>query len=141
MANGFVSFLKKFGQDALKVITFGAVAAETAAPFVTAANPEIGALLGGAAQIILAAETAGAAAVKNAPSASTGTQKAALAVAGIEPLAEQFCQKLNLAKPSTDQVKQFTDYIVAGLNVFGIAQAAVAAEGPGPVVPPPPPPQ
>lgn len=128
MANSFVSFLKKFGQDALKVITFGAVAAETAAPFVSAANPAIGALLGDAAQIILAAQTAGEAAVKAAPTADTGAQKAALAVAGIEPLAQQFCQKLGLATPTQTQVQQFNDYLVAALNVFGITQAELKGE-------------
>jgi hypothetical protein len=128
MANGFLSFLKKFGQDALKVITLGAVAAETAAPAVTAANPAIGALLEGSAQILLAAETAGAAAEANAPSNATGPQKAALAVAGIEPLAQQFCQKLGLSVPTQEQVAQFNQYLVAALNVFGVVQQANQAQ-------------
>jgi hypothetical protein len=119
MANVFVSGLKKFGQEALKVITFGAIAAKDAAPFISMFNPLLGQLLNGTATAVLAAETAGAAAKANAPDASTSTQKAALVVTAITPLAEQFCQQAGFDKPTPAQVQQFSDYIVAGLNVFG----------------------
>jgi len=124
MANGFTSFLKKFGQDALKVLTFGAVAAETAAPVVSTFNPAIGALLTGTAQIVMGAEVAGATAVATAPGTDTSAQKAALAVAGITPLAQKFAQELNLSTPTQEQVLKFNNAIVAALNIFGIAQEA-----------------
>ncbi|HEX5236144.1 MAG TPA: hypothetical protein VFW25_12535 [Silvibacterium sp.] len=125
--NKSVSFLEKFGKDALKVITFGAAGAEAAAPFVASVNPALGALLGGSAQIILAAETAGQAAVAAAPSADTGAQKAAIAVQGIAPLALQFTKQLGLSEPTQAQVQTFNNYMVAALKVFGVVQTEVAA--------------
>lgn len=127
MANAFTSFLKKFGQVALKVITFGAVGVEAAAPFIDVANPALGTLLAGSAQAILAAETAGAAAVANAPSADTGAQKAALAVTAITPLAENFCKAVGLPAPTQEQVLAYNNAIVAALNVFGAVEAATPA--------------
>ena len=126
MANGFTSFLKKFGQVALKVISLGAIGAEAAAPFLSVANPALGTLLTGSAQAILAAETAGAAATAAAPSTDTSAQKAALAVAAIEPLAQQFCKAAGLPAPTQAQVLAYNNAIVAALNVFGAAETAAA---------------
>lgn len=126
MASGFISFLKKFGQDLLKVITFGAVAAKAAAPFVDVFNPALGTLLTGSATAILAAETAGAAAAANAPATDTGPQKAALAVAAITPLAEEFAKTLGLSSPTQAQILAFNNALVAALNAFGIDQVAAS---------------
>lgn len=127
MASGFTSFLKKFGQIALKVITFGAAGIEAAAPFLTVANPALGALLTGSAQAILAAETAGAAAVSSAPATDTGAQKAALAVTAITPMAEEFCKTVGLPAPTQAQVLAYNNALVAALNVFGEAEGASSA--------------
>ena len=124
MASGFTSFLKKFGQIALKVITFGAEGAEAAAPFLAVANPALGTLLTGSAQAILAAQVAGEAAVANAPTADTNAQKAALAVQAIEPLAQEFCKAAGLPAPTQAQVMAYNNAIVAALNVFGAAETA-----------------
>lgn len=126
MANGFMSFLKKFGEAALKVITLGAVGAEAAAPFVAVANPSLGRLLTGSASAVLAAETAGAAAIAVAPAADTGAQKAALAVQAIEPLAQDFCKSVGLPAPTQSQVLAYNNALVAALNIFGAVQAASA---------------
>lgn len=122
--NGFTSFLKKFGQDALKVLTFGSVAAEIAAPVVAAYNPAVGALLSGTAQVVMGAEVAGASAVAAAPGTDTSAQKAALAVQAVAPMAAKFCQELNLSAPTQDQVAKFNNAIVAALNIFGVAEQA-----------------
>lgn len=122
--NAFVSGLEKFGKAALKVITLGAVTAKEAAPIVSIFNPAIGALLTGSSSAILAAETAGAAAVAAAPNADVGAQKAALAISAITPIAEKFCSDAGLAKPSTTQIQQFNDLLVAALNVFGAVEEA-----------------
>ena len=120
MANGFLSFLKKFGQDMLKVITFGAIAAKDAAPMISAFNPALGSLLTSSATAILAAETAGAAAAANAPSTDTGAQKAALSIAAITPLAEKFATEVGISKPTEAQISAFNDALVAALNAFGV---------------------
>ncbi len=120
----FLSGLKKFGEETLKFITFGAVAAETAAPFVSAFNPAVGALLTGSAQAVMQAEVAGATTVASAPPTATGTQKAALAVQAIEPIAQQYTNALGLSAPTQAQVQKFNDLLVAALNVFGVAEQA-----------------
>lgn len=120
--NGFLSFLKKAGQDVLKIITIGSEAAVVAAPAVAAYNPAIGALLTGTAQIVMGAEVAGATAVAAAPGTDTSAQKAALAVQAITPLAQQFTKALNLSSPTQEQVLKFNNAVVEALNIFGIAQ-------------------
>jgi hypothetical protein len=123
--SGFLSFLKKAGQDILKVIGIGAKVAEEVAPEITAINPAVGTLLSTSAGIVLAAETAGQAAVAAAPTADTSAQKAALAVQGITPLAEKFCADLGLSAPTQEQVQEFNDHVVAALNVFGITEQVI----------------
>ena len=130
MANSFLSFLKKVGQDVLKVITFGSVAAEVAAPVVSAFNPAIGALLTGSAQVILGAEVAGASAVAAAPGTDTSAQKAALAVQAITPMAQKFCQEMGLSAPTQQKVLDFNNAMVAALNIFGVAQQELGGQAP-----------
>lgn len=129
--SGFVSFLKKAGQDILKVLAIGSEAAIVAAPAVAAYNPAMGTLLSSSGQIILGAEIAGASAVAAAPGTDTSAQKAALAVQAITPLAAEFTQKVGLPPATPDQVLKFNDALVAALNVFGVfqqsAQPAAAA--------------
>lgn len=118
----FLSGLKKFGEEALKFITFGDIAAATAAPFVSAFNPAVGALLTGSAQAVMQAEVAGATAVSSAPPTATGAQKAAIAVQAITPIANTYTKTLGLSAPTQEQVAKFNDLLVAALNVFGTAQ-------------------
>lgn len=114
MSNKVETFLSRAGRIALHIITFGAIAAEDAAPFLAPFDAPLATLLSGSASIILAAESAGAA----APATDTGTQKAALAVASITPLAEQFAAQLGLPKPNQDEIKGFSDALVSALNRF-----------------------
>jgi hypothetical protein len=118
MANKFETFLAKAGKVALKIITFGAIAAKDAAPFLAPFEPALATLLGGAASIIIAAESAGAGAISAAPTTDTSTQKAALAVSSITPLAEQFAKQLGLPTPTQDQIQGFSNDLVSALNRF-----------------------
>jgi hypothetical protein len=127
MANEFESFLERAGRDILKVITMGAMAAKEAAPFVDLYNPAVGELLSQSATVILTAQTAGAAAAKNAPATDTNAQKAALAVAAIAPLAQQFAKAVGVSDPTEAQVLAFNNALVAALNAFGVAAPAAAA--------------
>lgn len=123
--NGFISFLKKAGQDILKVITFGAEGASIVAPAISMYNPALGALLSGSATAVLTAEAAGATAVANAPSADNGAQKAALAITAITPLANQFAKSVGVSNPTEAQVQKFNDALVAALNAFGVVKEGV----------------
>lgn len=120
MANGFLSFLKKAGQDILKVVTFGAIVAKDVAPFVDVYNSALGTLLSGSATAILAAEAAGQTAVNAAPSTANGAQKAALAITAITPLAEQFAKTVGVSNPTAEQIQNFNNALVAALNAFGV---------------------
>lgn len=122
----FLSGLKKFGQEALHILTLGAIAAETAAPLINEFAPGYGSLVTAGAQLVLSAETAGASIEKAAPGTDTSTQKAALVVSGLAPLCQQFCQKMGFSTPTAEQIQKFNDIIVAGLNVFGTVQAEAA---------------
>jgi len=127
MANKFETFLAKAGKVALEVITFGAVVAKDAAPFLAPFAPALATLLGGSATIIIAAESAGQAAVMGAPATDTSAQKAALAVTGITPLAEQFATQLGLPTPTPDQIQGFSNDLVSALNRFQTPTATLPA--------------
>lgn len=116
----FKSFLKKAGEDVLEIITFGAVVAKDAAPFIGIANPALGALIAATTNAVIAAEAAGTSAVAGAPSTTNGAQKAALAITAISPSALAFTKAIGAPEPTQEQLQAWINDMVAALNVFQV---------------------
>lgn len=119
-----MSILKKIGHVLLTVVTFGATAAQDAAPFVSIFNSAWGALLGSTSSAILTAEAAGTTAATAAPASDTSAQKLAIVLAAIKPQALEFAKTVGATEPTDAQITTYVNGIVAALNAFQIPAAA-----------------
>jgi hypothetical protein len=133
-----MTFLKQLGLVALKIITFGAIAAKDAAPIVGLVfGPEFQSLVSGTSSAIITAEATGATALANAGSSTNGAQKAALVISSIEPLALKYAQAVGAPAPTQEQLKGWTDGFVQAFNALGIDLSKGAAAGSLPGLPAP----
>lgn len=122
-----MSFLKKLGTVLLKIITFGAIAGEDAAPFLAIANPAYAALLTAASSAILSAEAAGTSAVAGAPAGDTSAQKLAIVLATITPQVAAFAKTVGISDPSEAQITAFVNSLVAAFNAFQVPTTTLTA--------------
>ena len=121
-----MSVLKKIGHVLLTIVTFGAVAAQDAAPFVGLFLPAWGSLLTATSSAVLTAEAAGTTAVANAPASDTSAQKLAIVLAAIKPQALAFAKTVGASDPTDAQIETYVNGIVAALNAFQIPTVPTA---------------
>lgn len=125
MANKFVTFLQKVGQDFEKGLTFVLPVAQAAAGVVAVGNPALGAIINTSIGVVLNVEQKFAAMKQQA---GTGTQKAAEALTILYPAFEQIFGQYGV-KIDSGMVENYIDAIVAALNAFPALPAAPASGG------------
>lgn len=126
-----MNLLKKFGHVLLTIVTFGAIAAKDAAPFISLFLPAWGTLLTATSSAVLTAEAAGANALTTAPAGDTNAQKLAIVIASIKPQALAFAKTVGASDPTDEQIATYVNGIVAALGAFQIpADAIVPAPTP-----------
>lgn len=120
-----MNLLKKFGHVLLTIVTFGAIAAKDAAPFISLFLPAWGNLLTATSSAVLTAEAAGANAVATAPAGDTNAQKLAIVIASIKPQALAFAKTVGASDPTDAQIAIYVNSIVAALGAFQIPADAI----------------
>jgi len=114
MANKFLTFLQKVGQDFEKGLTFVLPVAQAAAGVVAVGNPALGAIINTSIGVVLNVEQKFAAMKQQA---GTGTQKAAEALTILYPAFEQIFGQYGV-KIDSGMVENYINAIVAALNAF-----------------------
>jgi hypothetical protein len=115
MTTKFVTVLDKIGSAFEKFFEKAIPIAEAAEPIVDVAFPFIGPLYNTTVALVKAAEGAAAAAGKQT---GTGPQKLALVLTALQPYATQMLQADGVAAPTTAQITNYINSVVAGLNAF-----------------------
>jgi hypothetical protein len=115
MTTKFVTVLDKIGSAFEKFFDKAIPIAEAAEPIVDVAFPFIGPLYNTTVALVKAAEGAAAAAGKQT---GTGPQKLALVLTALQPYATQMLQADGVAAPTTAQITNYINSVVAGLNAF-----------------------
>jgi len=125
MANKFLTFLQKVGQDFEKGLTFVLPVAQAAAGVVAVGNPALGAIINTSIGVVLNVEQKFAAMKQQA---GTGTQKAAEALTILYPAFEQIFGQYGV-KIDSGMVENYIDAIVAALNAFPALPSAPVSGG------------